>query len=91
MRTFSFFIHHVGSSTPTLMFEFAGDAATLQSLAQKALADSPGHLAIEIREADRLVFSLDRNGETWPGRRSMLPDRQISEFGHPLNCSLVHG
>jgi hypothetical protein len=88
MRTFSFFVHHAGCSTPTLMFEFASDAATMRSLAEKAFADSPSPLAIEIREDDRLVLSLDRNGETRPGRRSSPPDCQILEFAHP---SPVHG
>jgi hypothetical protein len=51
------------------MFELASDEVTLQSLAEKALAASPHHLAVEILEDDRLVFSLDRNGATWPVKR----------------------
>jgi hypothetical protein len=66
MRTFSFFIHHTGSSTPTLMFDVVSDDVTLESLAERALRESPERLAVEIREEDRLVFSLDRNGATWP-------------------------
>ena len=69
MRTFSFFIHEAASKTPTLMFEFASDEVTLQSLAERALRESPNRLAVEIREEDRLVFSLDRDGATWPARR----------------------
>jgi hypothetical protein len=69
MRTFSLLIHHAYSSTPTLMFEFASDEVPLRSLAEKALAASQSRLAVEIREEDRLVFSLDRNGATWPGSR----------------------
>ena len=67
MRTFSFFIHHESCPTPTLMFEVVSDEVTLRSLAERALKESPARLAVEIREEDRLVFSLDRNGETWPG------------------------
>lgn len=70
MRTFSFFIHQAYHSTPTLMFEFASDEMPLKYLAEKALRESPSHLAIEIREEDRLVFCLDRNGETWPVLRT---------------------
>jgi hypothetical protein len=69
MRTYSFFVHNAGSTPPTLLFECAGDEVKLRSLAEKALAESPHHLAVEIREAERLVFSLDRNGATWPGKR----------------------
>jgi hypothetical protein len=72
MRTYSFFIHNAGSSPPTLMFEFASDEVKLRSLAEKALAESPHHLAVEIREEDRLVFSLDRNGATWPVNRDQI-------------------
>lgn len=66
MRTFSFFIHTAGSSTPTLMFDVVGDEVPLQSLAERELRESPSRLAVEIREEDRLVFSLARNGTTWP-------------------------
>jgi hypothetical protein len=69
MHTYSFFIHHAGSSTPELMFEFASDQAVLRSLAERALAESGNCLAVEIREEDRLVFCLDRNGATWPVQR----------------------
>jgi hypothetical protein len=72
MRTYRFLIHNAGSAPPTLMFEFASDEVTLQSLAEKALAQSPHHLAVEIREEDRLVFSLDRNGATWPVKRDQI-------------------
>jgi hypothetical protein len=73
MRTYSFFIHHAGSSTPTLEFELAGDEVSLRSLAEHALSESPNRLAVEIREEDQLVFSLDRNGATWPGQRVATP------------------
>jgi|HubBroStandDraft_1064217.scaffolds.fasta_scaffold847739_2 hypothetical protein len=72
LHTYSFFVHQVGSSPPTLMFEVASDEVTLQALAEKALAASPDHLAVEILEDDRLVFSLDRNGATWPVKRDGL-------------------
>lgn len=69
MRTFSFFIHTAASSTPTLEFELAGDEVSLRCLAERALRELPHRLAVEIREDDRLVFSLDRNGTTWPVHR----------------------
>jgi hypothetical protein len=52
------------------MFDFASDVMSLEALSEKALTACPHRLAIEIREADRLVFSLDRNGATWPGGRN---------------------
>jgi hypothetical protein len=72
MRTYSFFIHHADSSTPTLMFETAGEEVSLRALAEKALGESPKRLAVEIREEDRLVFSLDRNGASWPVQRGAI-------------------
>ena len=73
MRTFSFFIHTTGSSTPTPEFELAADEVSLRCVAERALRESPHRLAIEIREDDRLVFSLDRNGTTWPVHRPDTP------------------
>ena len=67
MRSFSFFAHETGCSAPTLMFEIACDESTLQGLARKALNESPSRLAIEVREAERLIFSIDRNGALWSG------------------------
>jgi hypothetical protein len=66
MRTFSIFVHHANSPTPSLMFEMASDEAMLRALAEKALAGSLDRVAVEVREEDRLVFSLDRNGAAWP-------------------------
>ncbi|HEY2660201.1 MAG TPA: hypothetical protein VGI79_10790 [Caulobacteraceae bacterium] len=68
MRAFSFFAHQTGCSSPTLMFEIACDEPTAHALARKALEESPSRLAIEIREENRLVFSVDRNGAEWSGR-----------------------
>ena len=61
MHTYSFFIHHAGSETPELNFEFANGETALRPLAEKALNDSADHVAIEVREEDRLIFSLDRS------------------------------
>jgi hypothetical protein len=72
MRTYSLFVHSAGSAPPTLMFEFTADEVKLRSLAERALAESPHHLAVEIREEERLVFSLDRNGASWPGKRDQI-------------------
>ena len=65
MRMFSLFIRHLDSATPTMHMEVADDLDGARRIAQLALQDSPNRLAVEIREEDRLVFSLDRNGATW--------------------------
>ena len=78
MRTFSFFIHHAGSPTPTLMFEIASDEATLEALAKKALADSPHRLAVEVCEGDCVLFSLDRNGASWTQTRISEPNGSVT-------------
>jgi hypothetical protein len=69
MRTFSFFLHTVKSSTPSLMFEISSDEETVKWLARQALAASASSLAVEIREQERLLYSLDRNGVSWPNHR----------------------
>jgi hypothetical protein len=65
MRAFSIFIHHASSSTPSLMLEVVSDWGILKAFAEKMLAESRDRIAVEIREDDRLVFILDRNGVTW--------------------------
>ena len=74
MPIFSLFIHESGSIVPTLAFEVAGDYERVRALAAAALAASPDRLLVEVREADRLLFSIDRNGVTWSnheGRREV--------------------
>ena len=68
MRTFSFFIHTTFSAVPALMLEAATDEATVRRLAEIALAESPSRLLVEVREEDRLLFSIDRNGVAWGSR-----------------------
>lgn len=65
MRTFSLFIHHQNSVVPTMHMEVADDLGRVRALAEQALAESSHRLAVEVREDDRLVFSLDRNGVSW--------------------------
>jgi hypothetical protein len=65
MRSFAFYIHHQDSSTPGLIFEVATDEARACELAQRALEESTNRLAVEVRENDALLFSVDRNGVTW--------------------------
>ncbi len=65
MRTFSLFIHHQGSTTPTLHMEVADSLDLVCALAKKALAESPHRTAVDVREDDRLMFSLDRKGAIW--------------------------
>jgi hypothetical protein len=74
MRTFSFFIHTSFSSVPALMLEAATDEATIRRLAEIALAESPSRLLVEVREDDRLLFSLDRNGVAWRAHDDCLPN-----------------
>ena len=68
MRTYSFFIPHAGSSTPTLEFELAGDEVSLRSLAEHALSESPSRLAVEIRPIHQLSGPL-RGREAVLGHR----------------------
>ena len=72
MRTFSLFIHNADSATPTLMMEVASDLVRVRALAQAALVSSTRRLAVEVREDDHLVFSLDRNGVSWGEGQSGL-------------------
>ncbi len=62
MRTFSLYIHSSRSATPTLAFEMASDEDTVQAMAEPALAESRDRLLVEVREEDRLLFTLDRDG-----------------------------
>jgi hypothetical protein len=64
---FSVFVHTMNSDVPTLLLELSSDEATARRLAVKALAESPRRLLVEVREDDRLIFSLDRNGVAWIG------------------------
>jgi hypothetical protein len=66
MRTFSIFVHHANSATPSLMFEMASDEAMLKAVAEKTLAGSRDWVAVEVREDDRLVLRLARNDATCP-------------------------
>ena len=61
MRTFSLYIHNAQSTTPSLAFEMASDEETVRTLAAGMLAESPNHLLVEVREEDRLLFTLDRD------------------------------
>ena len=54
------------------MLEAATDEPTMQRLAEIALAESPSRLLVEVREEDRLLFSIDRNGVACPKRLSLL-------------------
>jgi hypothetical protein len=62
MRTFSFYIHSRACVTPSLSFETAADETSVEMIAVRALAESPRRLLIEVREEDRLLFTLDRLG-----------------------------
>ncbi len=71
---FSFFIQHSNTATPTLMFEVASDEAQVRALAKAALAESPHRLAVEVREDDRLLFTVDRSDVSWVDHRSLLAE-----------------
>jgi hypothetical protein len=62
MRTFSMHIHSSASTIPSLAFETASDETAAQVVAARALAESPTRLLVEVREEDRLLFTLDRDG-----------------------------
>jgi hypothetical protein len=65
MRTFSFYIHDVRHSVPTLAFVTVADERKARAIAKELLMESLDHLAIEMREDDHLLFHLDRNGAVW--------------------------
>jgi hypothetical protein len=62
MRTFSLYVHSTQSATPWLAFELASDEMAVQMLAERFLAESPNRLMVAVREDDRLIFTLDRDG-----------------------------
>ena len=68
MRTYSFFVHTASSTVPSLLIEAATDPMTARRLAKAALAESTDRLMVEVREDDRLLFTLDRNGASWDHR-----------------------
>ena len=61
MRYFSFYIHHRDSPVPTVEFGAARDLEAARKVAQRALAESVNRTAVEIRENDRLLVSLERS------------------------------
>jgi hypothetical protein len=74
MRTFSFYIHDARHIVPTLAFVTVSDEQKARELAKERLMESLDHLAIEVREDDWLLFTLDRNGAMWmnyEARKSM--------------------
>jgi hypothetical protein len=72
MRTFSLYIHSTLSAIPALMFEIVSDEAKVRLLAERALSASPDRLLVEVREEDRLRFSIDRNGVAWTDREHLI-------------------
>ena len=75
MRVFSLFIHHRDSTTPTVHLEIASDLERVRVLAEQALAESPRRLAVEVREEDRLLFALTREGVSRSDRPLGSPGR----------------
>jgi hypothetical protein len=73
MRTFSFYIHDVRHTLPTLAFVTVSDEQRAREIARERLMESPDHLAIEVREDDGLLFSLDRNGALWTDHAAREP------------------
>lgn len=86
MRTFSFFIHTASSTVPALHIESLTDEETARAFARSALAESSSRLMVEVREEERLLFTLDRNGASWassPERRASR-DHEQSLSGRSL-------
>ena len=69
MPIFSVFIHSELSSRPTSTIEVASEIDQVRTLAERALAYSADRLAVEVRLEDQLVFTLDRNGLSWPANQ----------------------
>lgn len=74
MRTFSFFIHTASSTVPALLIQSLTDEETARTLARTALAESSSRLMVEVREEDRLLFTMDRNGASWASHESRHVD-----------------
>jgi hypothetical protein len=55
----------MSSAVPLLLIEAATNEETARRLAKAALADSTNRLLVEVREEDRPLFTLDRNGASW--------------------------
>lgn len=73
MRNFTFYIHTTLSVSPSLLCEVQSDEAGARFLARRVLAESVHRLLVEVREDDRLVFCLDRNGASWSRRDDGFP------------------
>jgi len=56
MRTFSLFIEDRRYAAPTLQFVFADDEDAAREAAERVLAASADHLAIEVCEGGRALF-----------------------------------
>ncbi|QUD88197.1 hypothetical protein [Phenylobacterium montanum] len=68
MRVFSLYAHRVYSIVPDLVLDVVDDFDQARHLAHQILRQPPVPLAVEVREDARLLFSLDRNGVSWPAR-----------------------
>ena len=79
MRTFSLYFHSDQSTTPTLAFEIASDEATVRMMAERGLKESSHRLLVEVREADRLLFTLERDGSLYRNPRL----EPLSPTAHP--------
>ena len=65
MRIFALYVHSDQSSTPSLAFEIASDEKTVQMMAERVLAESTNRLLVEVRQEDRLLFTLDPEGSLY--------------------------
>jgi hypothetical protein len=81
MRTFSFYIHDVRHIVPTLAFAIVSDEQRAREVAKERLMESLDNLAVEVRENDLLLFSLDRNGAMWVNHeaRKSMPGSRLTE------------
>ena len=77
MRDYALYVEDDRYTVPTLLFVTTTDEAAAERLARKKLRDSPHHLSVEVREADRLLFKL-----TPP---SADGDRRISSWDRPAH------
>jgi hypothetical protein len=80
MRTFSFYIHDVRHTLPTLAFVTVSDEQKAREIAKERLMESLDHLAIEVREHDWLLFSLDRNGTMWINHESKAREKAPAAY-----------
>lgn len=67
MRTFSLFVHHEDSATPSLQLEVLRHLSGVRLIAERTLRTSLTAVAVEVFEGDSLLFRLEREDAVLSG------------------------